>query len=157
MFLSEVLKKITDFTLPVSTSEISKEFIEKSVLKYAKKAELRYVIPVFTQFGKLKSYSSINKIVSHCIYYSRQFKGTFNKIDVSDKGIVILTVFGAPETRENSEISAIRYALSVRKKFNNVKIGLDYGLVYSGLTGINFRNEWTVIGDIVYKSARVMM
>ncbi|KQC13110.1 MAG: hypothetical protein APR63_09430 [Desulfuromonas sp. SDB] len=143
--------------MEICSPEIIKVFFSQNLTKYPLRPELRYIIPVFINFGQSLPYEIINNLVALNIKTAQQYKGFFNKIDVSDKGVVTLTIFGAPETREYSEILAIRFAQQVRESFPQIRTGLDFGLAYSGLTGNRFRNEWTVIGDVVNFSARLMM
>ena len=152
-------RTIIPHTVPMETcsSEIMEVFFSQNLTKYPLRPELRYIIPVFINFGQSLPYEIINNLIALNIKTAQQYKGFFNKIDVSDKGVVTLTIFGAPETREYSEILAIRFAQQLRESFPQMRTGLDFGLAYSGLTGNKFRNEWTVIGDVVNFSARMMM
>ena len=136
--------------------ESARDFFNYSIIKHHIQPELRYVIPVFANFGKQSGFNYINELVLKNFQIAQSNQGFFNKVEVGDKGVVTLTVFGAPQSKEYSEVLAIGFAKQIRSHFPQVKIGIDFGLAYTGLTGNYFRNEWTVIGDVVNCAFRLM-
>lgn len=88
------------------------------------------------------------------------YGGILAKIDFGDKGSKFLAVFGAPVALENCEEAAVRAAQEVaraaRESVGEVAIGLNAGAVFAGDVGSPTRREYTVMGDTVNLSARLM-
>lgn len=89
--------------------------------------------------------------------------GCVNKIILFDKDIMILVVFGLRGFKHESEAQAalkcgysIRRSLSALDGVIEVSIGVTTGQVYCGVVGHPLRREFTVIGSIVNKAARLM-
>jgi class 3 adenylate cyclase/tetratricopeptide (TPR) repeat protein len=79
--------------------------------------------------------------------------------ETSDKLIVL---FGAPVAGERDELAALRFALDLDAGLEESgldlrhRIGVSTGYVFAGEIGSSFRREYTVIGDSVNLSARLM-
>jgi class 3 adenylate cyclase/predicted ATPase len=108
----------------------------------------------------------------------QKFGGVINKIDLYDHGDKLLAFFGAPIAHEDDAERAVRTALAMQSAFAELKhklaatnevardliehqhftqhIGLSYGYVYAGYVGSEWRREYTVMGDEVNLSARLM-
>ncbi|KAI5644898.1 adenylate and guanylate cyclase catalytic domain-containing protein [Phthorimaea operculella] len=89
--------------------------------------------------------------------------GCVNKIILFDKDVMILVVFGLRGFKHESEAqAALKCAYSIRKSVaaldgvREVSIGVTTGQVYCGVVGHPLRREFTVIGAIVNKAARLM-
>lgn len=89
--------------------------------------------------------------------------GCVNKIILFDKDIMILVVFGLRGFKHESEAEAalkcgysIRRSLSALDGVQEVSVGVTTGQVYCGVVGHPLRREFTVIGAIVNKAARLM-
>uniref|UniRef100_A0A2A4IZ27 Guanylate cyclase domain-containing protein n=1 Tax=Heliothis virescens TaxID=7102 RepID=A0A2A4IZ27_HELVI len=89
--------------------------------------------------------------------------GCVNKIILFDKDIMILVVFGLRGFKHESEAqAALKCAHSIKKSVSaldgvlEVSIGVTTGQVYCGVVGHPLRREFTVIGAIVNKAARLM-
>ena len=89
--------------------------------------------------------------------------GCVNKIILFDKDIMILVVFGLRGFKHESEAqAALKCAYSIKKSLAaldgvlEVSIGVTTGQVYCGVVGHPLRREFTVIGAIVNKAARLM-
>ncbi|KAH9639501.1 hypothetical protein HF086_003634 [Spodoptera exigua] len=89
--------------------------------------------------------------------------GCVNKIILFDKDIMILVVFGLRGFKHESEAqAALKCAYSIKKSVAaldgvlEVSIGVTTGQVYCGVVGHPLRREFTVIGAIVNKAARLM-
>ncbi|XP_059051739.1 adenylate cyclase type 10-like [Achroia grisella] len=89
--------------------------------------------------------------------------GCVNKIILFDKDIMILVIFGLRGFKHESEPqAALKCAYSIQKSVSaldgvlEVSIGVTTGQVYCGVVGHPLRREFTVIGAIVNKAARLM-
>lgn len=89
--------------------------------------------------------------------------GCVNKIILFDKDVMILVVFGLRGFKHESEAqAALKCAYSIKKSLaaldgvSQVSIGVTTGQVYCGVIGHPLRREFTVIGAIVNKAARLM-
>eukprot|EP00820_Chromera_velia_P016442 Cvel_26024.t1-p1 / transcript=Cvel_26024.t1 / gene=Cvel_26024 / organism=Chromera_velia_CCMP2878 / gene_product=Adenylate cyclase type 10, putative / transcript_product=Adenylate cyclase type 10, putative / location=Cvel_scaffold3031:619-7739(-) / protein_length=677 / sequence_SO=supercontig / SO=protein_coding / is_pseudo=false len=91
--------------------------------------------------------------------YSQE--GSVNKFLVDDKGVLILAVFGLPPLHHVDD--AARAVQSGHRIFDNLRVlgldglvGVTTGRVWCGVVGSPFRKEYTVLGDTVNLSARLM-
>ncbi len=80
-----------------------------------------------------------------------------NKVDFSDKGFVMLVVFGAPRSKEDDAERSIRFARELTSRFpESVRVGMSYSVAYAGIVGNEKRAEYTVMGRGVNLAARLM-
>lgn len=89
--------------------------------------------------------------------------GCVNKIILFDKDVMILVIFGLRGFKHESEAqAALKCACSIKKSVASldgvldVSIGVTTGQVYCGVVGHPLRREFTVIGAVVNKAARLM-
>jgi len=130
-------------------------FIPDSILHLKSKGEFRSVISCFISFQQKENF---HLHLSRIIRLSNEYGGYFNKIDFSDKGGVILVLFGAPISKEQMEIRACDFALEVIKlKGFFCRIGLSFGTAFTGFIGSDKRGEYTALGMAVNVAARFMM
>ncbi len=90
-----------------------------------------------------------------------RFEGSLNKISVDDKGVSLLGAFGMPPFRHSDDpLRAVRAALAIHAALSNLglscAIGVTTGRVFCGVVGNGLRREYTVMGDVVNLSARLM-
>lgn len=92
-----------------------------------------------------------------------QSMGCVNKIILFDKDIMVLVVFGLRGFKHESEAhAALKCAYRIKKSVSaldgvlEVSIGVTTGQVYCGVVGHPLRREFTVIGAVVNKAARLM-
>ncbi|MDY6786494.1 MAG: tetratricopeptide repeat protein, partial [candidate division WOR-3 bacterium] len=119
--------------------------------------EFRKTAPVFLNFPLELRISEIEHIVEYTRQVTEEMNGYFNKTDFTDKGGVILSVFGAPTASEHMIENAIGLAEKIRERFPDVNItaGIDYGITYAGFIGSSIWQEYTVLGDIVNTASRL--
>jgi class 3 adenylate cyclase len=103
----------------------------------------------------------------------RRFGGVVNKIDLYDHGDKLLAFFGAPVAHEDDAERAVRAALAMQDTMSKItcsipthtglpelclsqQIGISFGYVFAGYVGTSWRHEYTVMGDEVNLSARLM-
>jgi len=88
--------------------------------------------------------------------------GRVNRVSEGDKGTMIHLLFGAPTANEDDAARAVWSArllgaeLTGRYNISAVRIGVATGGVYAGPVGGPTRREYTVMGDAVNLSARLM-
>jgi class 3 adenylate cyclase len=90
-----------------------------------------------------------------------QHEGTLRNLMVDDKGLLAIAVFGLPPiSHEDDSARGVQAALTIQNKLQNLgfsaKIGITTGRVYCGTAGSDRRREYTVLGDAVNLSARLM-
>ena len=110
-----------------------------------------------------------------------QYGGTINRLDTYTKGNRFLMVFGALRAHEDDPQRAVRTALEMNRRLAEVnrkvedltsaipalkgtsgslklkqRIGVNSGFVFAGNTGSGTRREYTVMGDQVNLTARLM-
>ncbi len=82
--------------------------------------------------------------------------------DAAEHGDKLIVLFGAPQSSERDEASALRFVLDLRRDLVAAglalrhHIGVSTGFVFAGEIGSSIRREYTVIGDSVNLSARLM-
>jgi len=151
--------------LPPVTRDVLSLFLPDSVLDLNQMGEFRNAISVFISFEGISTHPELETFIAMLLHYTQTFAGYFNKIDFGDKGSVALCVFGAPVAYEKNIERALDFALSLKTdvthhdklKGLNIRFGITYGTVYAGIIGGEKRCEYTIIGDMVNLSARLMM
>ncbi len=104
----------------------------------------------------------------------QSFGGVINKIDLYDHGDKLMALFGAPVAHEDDAERAARAALDMQTALSDLQlpasnfqsptsnlqlhqqIGLNFGDVFAGYVGTARRREYSVIGDEVNLTARLM-
>src|SRR6266540_299939 len=127
-------------------------------------AELRRVtvlfinLPDIDQNTELDAAQNISKLIQRSVY---SYEGSINKINVDDKGITIVAALGLPPfSHEDDPARGVQAALMVRKELTNLGIrsyiGITTGRIFCGSVGNEARREYTIIGNAVNFSARLM-
>lgn len=122
--------------------------------------ELRRVTSVFVglegpQIDLGKAVTTTQRIISTA-------RGRVNRVSMGDKGTMIHLLFGAPTANEDDPARAVWAArllwaeLTGQHGVNAVRVGVATGGVYAGPVGSPSRREYTVMGDAVNLSARLM-
>jgi class 3 adenylate cyclase/predicted ATPase len=104
------------------------------------------------------------------------YGGIVNKVDMYTHGDKLMALFGAPLANEDDPIRAVRAALALHTVLDSAnqeiarlcadhglpafrfqhKIGINTGVVFAGKVGSTTRHEYTVMGQPVNISARLM-
>jgi class 3 adenylate cyclase/tetratricopeptide (TPR) repeat protein len=127
-------------------------------------AELRRVtvlfinLPGLDQDTALDSAQDIARLIQRSVYH---YEGSINKINVDDKGITIVAALGLPPfSHEDDPARGVHAALMIRKELSALKvpsyIGIATGRIFCGSVGNDARREYTIIGNAVNLSARLM-
>jgi len=97
---------------------------------------------------------SLQEIIYH-------YEGSINKLSVDDKGTSLIAALGLPPlAHEDDPARAVQVALAIHATLNELNfrcaIGVTTGRVFCGVVGSPKRREYTMIGDVVNLSARLM-
>jgi len=130
-----------------------RDFFDDRMLSTKLTGEFRRVVSVFISIG-----NHVEEVIRDSIILSEKYGGYLNKVDFSDKGYVLLCIFGAPVSHERDLQRALAFSLELRKRHpSEIRAGLTSGVAYWGRVGSQQRLEYTVLGDKVNLSARLMM
>lgn len=115
-------------------------------------------LPGFNSRTPLAEAQEVMTALQQSIYH---FEGSLNKLSVDDKGVSLLAGFGLPPVaHEDDPARAVGAALALTEKMNDLgwacSIGIATGRVFCGAYGNEDRREYTMIGDTVNTSARLM-
>jgi len=112
---------------------------------------------------KLQRYFTAMQEIIH------RYGGRLNRVTTGDKGSVLHLIFGAPVAHEDDEERALGCALEMQQSavgmryeadklpfITDQRIGIASGYVFAGDVGSERRREYTVMGDVVNLSARLM-
>ena len=127
-------------------------------------AELRRVtvlfinLPDIDQDTALEKAQDIARRIQRSVYH---YEGSINKINVDDKGITIVAALGLPPfSHEDDPARGVKAALMIRKELADLHvpsyIGVTTGRIFCGSVGNDSRREYTIIGNAVNLSARLM-
>ncbi|MFK7957975.1 MAG: adenylate/guanylate cyclase domain-containing protein [Lysobacterales bacterium] len=112
----------------------------------------------FTGARAISQFHELVRDVQGALY---RFEGSLNKVAVDDKGALIMALFGAPPlAHEDDTVRGLKAALEIqalsRRRQQPLAIGITTGRVFAGPVGSEMRYEYTVMGDTVNLSARLM-
>ena len=115
----------------------------------------------YSQKNIHQSLDTLLQRIQNIVYF---YKGTLDKMVVDDKGTILLILFGAPPfAHEDTPLRTVRCAMKLQKikmpaaiAHWSFSIGITSGRVFSGAMGSETRCEYTVMGDAVNLSARLM-
>ena len=131
-------------------------------------AELRPVISAFVRFERIdfehdpQAGDKLDQYVTTAQRLAAQYGGNVIRLDYGDKGSVLHVVFGAPVAHEDDEVRAVGWALEQQAAVREMPfitgqtIGMSRGQVYAGALGASTRRGYTLMGDEVNASARLM-
>ncbi len=131
-------------------------------------AELRRVSSIFVQFSGL-DYEQDPQVGQKLQEYIRlvqetasRFEGYLAMASCGDKGSLLHILFGAPLAHEDDARRAVDFALTLQEAakalafIRQQRMGVSMGQVYAGVLGSPRRCTYTVLGDEVNVSARLM-
>jgi class 3 adenylate cyclase/tetratricopeptide (TPR) repeat protein len=82
--------------------------------------------------------------------------------DIYTDGFKLIAAFGAPVAHEHDAANALRFASALRDELEGTatglthRVGVNGGFVFAGDVGPLYRRQYTVMGDAVNLSARLM-
>ena len=134
--------------------------------------ELRHVSILFVNLGfdaeselanmhQLKNRRLMQEVVYATQEVVYHYEGSLNKVLMDDKGSTLIAVFGLPPmAHEQDATRALLASLGLCAKLyqmgKTASIGVTTGVAFCGVVGGNTRREYSVLGDVVNLSARLM-
>ncbi|MCK4524551.1 AAA family ATPase, partial [candidate division WOR-3 bacterium] len=89
-----------------------------------------------------------------------KYGGFLDKCDFNTIGDKLMIVFGAPKSISDIEEKTIRFIFEAKNIFENnniiYKMGIESGYAFCGIIGNDDRREYTIMGDTVNTTARIM-
>jgi len=131
-------------------------------------AELKPVVSIFVQFAGVQFEDEAAAEAQLAAYFgaaqraAARFGGRVNRLITGDKGSLIHLIFGAPRALEELEARAARCAIELRAIaaalpfITAQRVGMATGRAFAGPVGAPARHDYTVIGDAINLSARLM-
>jgi class 3 adenylate cyclase/tetratricopeptide (TPR) repeat protein len=127
-------------------------------------AELRRVTSLFINIPEMihgtdpHLAQKIAEIIQSSIY---RYEGSMNKIAVDEKGVSLLAAFGLPPfSHEDDPLRGVLAAQDIHTSLSELGlscyIGIATGRVFCGVIGSEVRREYTINGDTVNLSSRLM-
>lgn len=127
-------------------------------------AELRRVTVIFVNLPDLDynmpvgEAQTIMTTLQSAVYH---YEGSVNKLSVDDKGVTFIAALGLPPlAHEDDAIRGVQVGLAIQTQLRRLRyrsaIGVTTGRVFCGSVGSDQRREYTMIGDVVNLSARLM-
>ena len=154
------LGSIRPFLLPAVWGQV--ESGTEALLSEHRKIATAFVAFPGLDYGDDGSLSLLNEYFKRVAAMLSGYGGSFNRMDMGDKGSKFLCFFGAPESHENNEERAVAFALRLRDIEKDLpwigaqRAGVSSGMSYCGLMGSSWRKEYTGMGDTVNLAARLM-
>ncbi|NOQ21040.1 MAG: tetratricopeptide repeat protein [Candidatus Aegiribacteria sp.] len=135
---------------------VAERFVPDLVLSSRLTGEFRDITTVFVALRRSpaeKMRSSIRSILGKAAYYGGFVSGLY----FTSGEPVITILFGAPVAWENNESRGCRFACDLKKSIGeHMRCGIVSGTVYAGMTGNSRRCIYTVFGDTINTSARLV-
>jgi hypothetical protein len=140
--------------------KVIRQFIPKTFQDAFHISEFRKIVSVFISFQDTPDPKQDHwqEIVLKNV---TKFSGYFNKFVPGEDGRGMLCVFGAPISTDDNLTSALKFILSLREELSpsdhpTFKAGIVCGVAFAGIIGGKKRAEYTVLGEIVNRSAQLM-
>ncbi|MCK5117242.1 MAG: tetratricopeptide repeat protein [Candidatus Aegiribacteria sp.] len=135
---------------------VAKRFVPDLILSCSLTGEFREITTVFVALRRSslkKTHSSIQSILEKAAYYGGYVSGLYF---TSSKPLITI-LFGAPVSWENNESRSCRFACDLKESIGEgMRCGIVSGTVYAGMTGNSRRCTYTVFGDTINTSARLV-
>ena len=126
--------------------------------------ELRVVTVMFVNLPELNYATPLDRAQTIMRYLQLElyrYEGSINKLNVDDKGTSLLAAMGLPPlAHEDDARRAVQAGISMQSRLLELglrsSIGIATGRVFCGSVGSQLRREYTIMGDVVNLSARLM-
>ncbi|MBM7846161.1 adenylate/guanylate cyclase domain-containing protein [Herpetosiphon giganteus] len=127
-------------------------------------AELRHLSVMFINVPALSFFTTLEQVqaaISALQTVIFRYEGSIDKLSVDDKGVSLLAAFGLPPLSHRDDAErAVRAALEASTALTKLSlthtIGIATGPAFCGEIGNSQRREFTMIGDVVNRAARLM-
>lgn len=128
-------------------------------------AEMRRLTVLFVNLPEMSYRTPLAKSQEVMTTLQRElyrFEGSVNKLSTDEKGVMFVAALGLPPlAHEDDAIRGTLAALAIHTKLAELgwkcSIGVTSGRVFCGTIGSDRRCEFTIIGDVVNLSARLMV
>jgi|GEM_PF-4632845 len=118
--------------------------------------EFREVTSVFVSAEVQPEHDDISSAVTAVLRACERVRGYFDVLDFSDKGCMMLILFGAPRASGSETRRAAAFAETVLESLQErARVGIARGTVYTGYVGGRSRGTYTAIGESVNLAARI--
>eukprot|EP00927_Polykrikos_kofoidii_P048317 TRINITY_DN42565_c0_g1_i1.p1 TRINITY_DN42565_c0_g1~~TRINITY_DN42565_c0_g1_i1.p1 ORF type:complete len:1473 (+),score=263.11 TRINITY_DN42565_c0_g1_i1:143-4420(+) len=110
-------------------------------------------------FSQSRETQLLMRLMQRSVY---ALEGSVNKFLVDDKGVLLLVCFGLPplihftDDPVRAVLCAMRLCTTLRDDRLQGRVGVATGQCWCGVVGTSERREYTVLGDVVNLSARLM-
>lgn len=117
---------------------------------------------VANEGGAAEALRQLQEYTGSLVDLTQKYGGFLVANDIYNEGVKFIVVFGAPVAREDDSANALRLAVALKESLKRSglaleqRIGVNAGHVFAGDVGATHRREYTVMGDAVNLSARLM-
>lgn len=117
---------------------------------------------LLTSQGPEALVDEVQRYLEPVVRLARENEGCVVSNDIYTDGFKLIVAFGAPVAHEHDAQNALRFAASLCDAIAklglrlNHRIGVHGGFIFSGDVGPPYRRQYTVMGDAVNLSARLM-
>lgn len=148
-------KNFSNLTYDISIdTDLYRNFVSDDVFDLPYRGEFRDITSVLVSFKNYNSHQLLNDFIRSILKEVINYGGYFSSLNFGDKGATFLIIFGAPLSHENNVQRALDFGLNIINQ--NVKMGINRGLAYSGFIGDDIRCQYTALGEVVNLSSRFM-
>lgn len=140
-------------------------FVDTAGEKWASEVRRITVLFVNLGLGMMKGgdddIDTIQRVLSSVQRSVYRYEGSLNKFLMDDKGSTLIAVFGLPPlAHEDDAVRGVLCSLSVCAQLHELgftpSVGITTGRAFCGVVGSRGRREYSVLGDTVNLSARLM-
>ncbi|MCD8480876.1 MAG: adenylate/guanylate cyclase domain-containing protein [Candidatus Cloacimonetes bacterium] len=128
-------------------------FLHKRLRGLGAGNQIRSIAPCFVNLG---SASDLSAALRHIHILADRHHGYVNKIEYTDKGIVVLILFGVPLSDGRSLTQAVDFAVDAMEMMPKISIGISCGYAFAGWVGSDEVKEYTALGHPLNIAARLM-
>jgi class 3 adenylate cyclase len=118
-------------------------------------SEHRHLTAMFVRFADAPMSQQLDEI-SAVMELLQLTGGEVLNVDATDKGTVLIAVFGAPVAHHDDPVRALRTATMIADNVSGCQMGVASGTCFVGIIGGHQRGVYTAIGDTVNTAARLM-
>ncbi|HRY83056.1 MAG TPA: tetratricopeptide repeat protein [Candidatus Cloacimonadota bacterium] len=130
-------------------------FLHPRYLKVNPANEVRIAATSFIRFDGINrdAYGSCLEDLARLAEVHHAF---VNKLDFTDKGLVVLVLFGVPQSEGHTLFRICDFSLALLRMYPSLAQGIGWGNVFAGYVGNSEVQEYSVLGDAPNRSARLL-
>ena len=122
--------------------------------------ELRLISIMFVGLPQARDAESVQRAVSLITGSVESHEDQLIKINVDDKGLVMMFVYGAPTSHDDDPVRAVSASLAASEALRTAEIehsiGLSSGRAFCGAIGNQIRREYNITGHVANLANRLM-